>query len=126
MERPRFSLALSLCLSLLAITAVRAQETPSSAQVPPCVSDWSCGSVHPPLGFYVDSIVDDGRYVRLEDGTLWEVQVDSRATVAGWQQGNFVEVRRIAAPTGDYEWLFIKADAPSRQAAVRFSGRARR
>jgi hypothetical protein len=94
---------------------------------PPCVSDWGCGtSIRPPLGFYVDTVSDDARYITLEDGTVWEVQLDFRAMAGGWRRNDFVEVRRIAAPTGDYEWLFTNANGRDRRVAVRFAGRTRR
>src|SRR4051812_40762545 len=114
----RCSLALSLApvvLAAVTATSAGAQQTRSitSSSSPPCVSDWACGSFRPPLGFYIDSIIDDGRYVRLDDGTIWEVQSDFRAIVAGWTRDNFVEVRRVLAPTGDYEWLFVEGDDPN-------------
>jgi hypothetical protein len=124
MNALRFSVALSLFLGLSAASA-RAQDN-RPAELPPCVSDWACGSTRPPLGFYVDTVTDDGRYVTLEDGTVWEVQLDYRAAVAGWQRDNFVDVRRIAAPTGDYEWLLTKTDDREWRAAVRLAGRVRR
>jgi hypothetical protein len=125
MSSLRLSIAVSALLALSGTTSANAQDAlPASARS--CVSDWGCGAVRPPLGFYVDSVTDDGRYITLEDGTTWEVQIDFRATTGAWQPNDFVEVRRIAAPTGDYEWLFTKADGREWRAAVRFAGRVRR
>src|SRR5690348_1409354 len=107
----RCSIAAAALLALAASTAtpVSAQD-PSRAGARSCVSGWGCGGLLPPLGFYVDSVTDGGRYITLEDGTVWEVQLDFRAVTGAWQHDDFVEVRRILAPTGDYEWLFTKAD----------------
>jgi len=123
----RFSIAVAALLvaSPLLATSANAQDT-SLANVRPCVSDWGCGGVRPPLGFYIDSVSDGGRYITLEDGTMWEVQIDFRAVTGAWHRDDFVEVRQILAPTGDYEWLFTNTEGQEWRAAVRFVGRARR
>ena len=126
MSRLRLSVALSLLFGLLTTAPANAQDSNAVAIAPPCISDWACGALRPPLGFYVDTVSDGGRYITLEDGTVWEVQLDHRAAVAGWERDNFVEVRRIAAPTGDYEWLLTKADNTEWRAAARLVGRVRR
>ncbi len=122
----RFSLALSTLFGMIAVVPLRAQDSLVIA-TPSCVSSWDCdNNIRPPLGFVIDTVTDGGRYITLEDGTRWEVQLDSRATVGAWQRNDFVDVRRIAAPNGDFEWLFTKGDAREWRAAVRFAGRAQR
>lgn len=123
MSRLRFAVAFSIFFGLSA-TSIHAQDN-TVAAIPPCVSDWACGAVRPPLGFYIDSIADDGRYVTLEDGTIWEVQPADRAIVAGWERDNFVTIRWIPAPTEDYEWQLTKVDNSTWRAAVRLVGRVR-
>ena len=126
MSNPRFPMTFALLVGLVATApnSVAAQDT-AGAAIPSCTADWACGSFRPPLGFFVDTVEGGGRYVTLEDGTIWEVQLDHRATVDGWEPGTFVRVHHIAAPTRDYEWLFTKADRPGR-AAARLVGRVRR
>ena len=115
----RVPIALSAVPALGSAVSASAQVTQGP---PPCVSDWACGAVPSPLGFHIDTITDDGRYITLEDGSIWEVQIDHRATVAGWQSDDFVTVRRIWAPNGDYEWQFTQAGDLDWHAAVRLAG----
>lgn len=89
-----------------------------------CTADWACADqVRTPLGFAVRAVDDGGRYVTLEDGTVWEILLEDRATVAGWQARDFVEVRSIAAPIDHYEWLLTRTDNVEWQAAARLAGR---
>lgn len=122
----RVVVILSLFVGLFAATPnATAQQSPL-AQIPAQSPDWVWGPVWPPLGFYVDTVSDDGRYITLEDSTIWEVQPTDRAGVAGWQRDNFVQVHHIAAPNGDYEWLFTNVTQQDWKAAVRLAGRVRR
>ena len=112
---------LVMLVALFAVPQLQAQDTPDR----PCVFNWPCGAVRPPLGLYIDTVTAGGRYITLEDGTRWEVQLDHRARAAGWTGEDFVEIRRIDAPTGHYEWRFTKVDDPEGDAAVRLVGRSR-
>jgi hypothetical protein len=76
-----------------------------------------------PVGFGVTGVADGGRYLTLEDGRTWEVEISDRATTGSWASGDFVALRRISAPRGDYEWLFVRRGDLDQQAAVRFVGR---
>ena len=76
-----------------------------------------------PVGFNVSSVSDGGRYLTLEDGRIWEVEISDRATTASWGAGDFIALRRIAAPRGDYEWLLLRRRDVDQQAAVRLAGR---
>jgi hypothetical protein len=117
----------TVTLALLAL-AVAASAAPLAAQAPwnpapSCLADWSCGPNRAPLGLYVRAVDDGGRYVTLEDGSVWEVEISDRATSASWQPDDFVGVRSIAAPRGDYEHLLARVGDLEQRAAVRLAGR---
>ena len=119
---------LLLALALLAAPAICAPGTANAQSAlagagPPCVSDWGCSWEHPPLGFYVQAVDEGGRYVTLEDGTVWEVEYSDRATAAAWQQEDFVRVSRIWAPREDFNFLLSRAGQGEQRAAVRLAGR---
>ena len=76
-----------------------------------------------PVGFAVTAIAQDGRYLTLEDGRTWEVEISDRATTGAWAVGDFLALRRISAPRGDYEWLLLRRGDLDQQAAVRLVGR---
>lgn len=74
----------------------------------------------------IRSIGEDGRRVALGDGSEWEVAPEDRPTSDGWRAGDVVVLRRIAAPTGPYEYRLVNPDAESeieQGAAVRLIGR---
>ena len=76
-----------------------------------------------PVGFGVTAVSDGGRYLTLEDGRTWEVEISDRATTGSWAAGDFLALRRISAPRGDYEWLLLRRGDLDQQAAVRLVGR---
>jgi hypothetical protein len=76
-----------------------------------------------PVGFGVTDVTDGGRYVMLQDGRIWEVEISDRATTGSWGAGDFVALRRISAPRGDYEWRFLRRGDLDQEAAVRLVGR---
>jgi hypothetical protein len=119
--RPTVAVAV-LALALAAPATPLAGQAPWSP-APSCLSDWSCGPNRAPLGFYVRAVDDGGRYVTLEDGSVWEVEISDRATSASWQSDDFVGVRFIAAPRGDYEHLLTRVGDLEQRAAVRLAGR---
>jgi hypothetical protein len=109
---------------LLVSTPLAAQSAPAQIAVSSCTGDWGCGAVRPPLGFLVKGVEDGGRYVALEDGTRWEVEISDRATTASWQAEDFVTVHQISAPREDYEWLLTRRGNSAQTAAVRLAGRS--
>ena len=114
--------------AVLALGFAAASALPLAAQAPwspapSCLSDWSCGPNRAPLGLYVRAVDDGGRYVTLEDGSVWEVELPDRATSASWQPDDFVGVRSIAAPRGDFEHLLTRVGDLEQRAAVRLAGR---
>lgn len=76
-----------------------------------------------PVGLDVVAVTDGGRYLTLQDGRVWEVEISDRATTGSWTAGDFVALRRISAPLGDYEWLFLKRGDLDQHAAARLVGR---
>lgn len=112
----------------LALLALASAASPLAGQAPwnpapSCLSDWSCGPNRAPLGLYVRAVDEGGRYVTLEDGSVWEVEISDRATSASWQPEDFVGVRSIGAPRGDYEHLLTRVGDLEQRAAVRLAGR---
>jgi hypothetical protein len=76
-----------------------------------------------PVGFAVTSVSDGGRYLTVDDGRTWEVEISDRATTGSWAEGDFVAVSRISAPRGDYQWLLLRRGELDQQAAARLVGR---
>ena len=111
----------AVLLALAAAGPLAAQGPFASA--PSCHADWSCGPNRAPLGLYVRAVDAGGRWITLEDGSVWEVEFSDRATAASWQTGDFVGVRPISAPRGDYEHLLSRAGDLEQRAAVRLAGR---
>jgi len=70
-------------------------------------------------------VADGGRYLTLEDGSLWEVDISDRATSAAWQRGDFVAVHPINAPRDGYEWLLTRTENVEQQVAVKLIGHRR-
>ena len=75
-----------------------------------------------PVGFDVTAVDEGGRYLTTSDGRTWEVEISDRATTGSWVAGEFVAIRRICAPRGDYEWLLLRRGDLDQQAAVRLVG----
>ena len=72
-----------------------------------------------PPGARLISTPEDGTYVRLADGTLWEVYLPDRTSTVTWRRGDYVVVARAASSSGDYD--YVLADASTRaRALVRF------
>ncbi len=110
-----------LTLSLVAAAPLAAQGPYASA--PSCLSDWSCGPNRAPLGLYVREVDAGGRWITLEDGSVWEVEISDRATTASWVPDDFVAIRHISAPRGDYEHLLTRVSDLEQRAAARLAGR---
>jgi len=73
------------------------------------------------LGARLVATPEDGGFVRLADGTLWEVYVPDRTATVIWRAGDFVSVSRAPTAAGDYDHLLINAPARTR-ALARFVG----
>ena len=115
--------ALPIAVVALALTAL-----PAAAQSAEPVALYGCASgpycpFPQPVGLYVSGVEQDGRYLALEDGTLWEVEISDRATTASWLQDDFVNLSWIAAPREDFEYLLTRVGDLEQRAAVRLAGR---
>jgi hypothetical protein len=117
------SIPLALALVLALTAAPVAAQTAFSTAIAACDSDALCGDVPRPVGLYVRAVEEDGRYLALEDGSLWEVEVSDRATTASWVADDFVNLTWIAAPRGDFEYLLTRAGDLEQRAAARLAGR---
>jgi hypothetical protein len=113
-------IAFALALPLGAAAPLAAQ---SAVPIAACDSDALCGRVPRPVGLYIRAVEEDGRYLALEDGSLWEVEISDRATTASWTADDFVNLTWIAAPRGDFEYLLTRAGYREQRAAVRLAGR---
>lgn len=101
---------------------------PAAAQSAPavlagCQNDALCGLVPRPVGLYVSAVEEGGRYLVLEDGSRWEVEISDRATTASWAADDFLNLSWIAAPRGDYEYLLRRVGDLEQKAAARLAGR---
>lgn len=112
-----FAFVLALPLSAAPLAAQAA------APVATCGSDELCGRVPRPIGLYVRALEEDGRYLVLEDGSRWEVEISDRATTGSWVPDDFVNLSWIPAPRGDFEYLLTRIGDREQRAAVRLAGR---
>ena len=112
-------IALALALPLGAAPLAAQPAVPIAA----CDSDALCGRVPRPVGLYIRAVEEDGRYLALEDGSLWEVEISDRATTASWTPDDFVNLSLIAAPRGDFEYLLTRVGDLEQRAAARLAGR---
>jgi hypothetical protein len=113
-----------LTLALAGAGAVPAAgQAANPVPAPSCNADWSCTPYRAPLGLYVRAVDDGGRYVTLEDGSLWEIELPDRATTASWQTDDFVGIRTIAAPRADFDILLTRVGDAEQKAAARLAGR---
>jgi len=95
----------------------------SAVPIAACYPDALCGRVPRPVGLYIRAVEQDGRYLALEDGSLWEVEISDRATTASWTPDDFVNLSWIAAPRGDFEYLLTRVGDREQRVAARLAGR---
>ena len=79
---------------------------------------WTPLSTIPPAARLV-STPDDGSFVRLADGTLWEVYVPDRTFTDEWQEGDYITVSLASTAIGDFDHVLVDTHANTR-AHVRF------
>jgi hypothetical protein len=79
--------------------------------------------LRPPAGFDIQAVTEGGRYVTLQNGSVWEVEISDRATTASWEAGTFVGIQRIWAPRNGYDWLLTRTENVDQLAAVKLVGR---
>jgi len=85
--------------------------------------NWHCYRVALPLGMAVREVIDDGRFVTLEDGSVWEIRLSQRPVASSWKPGDFVVLKTIWAPVNGFETLLSHGD--SDRAEARLAGRVR-
>jgi hypothetical protein len=114
-------IAFALALAMPAVPA--AAQTAAPMGQGGCAYDVYCAPFPPPVGFYISAVEEDGRFLALEDGSRWEVEISDRATTAAWLTDEFVNLSWIAAPRGDFEYLLTRVGDLEQRAAVRLAGR---
>lgn len=72
-----------------------------------------------PTAARLQSTPDDGSFVRLADGTLWEVYPPDRTSTDAWEQGDHISVSLAPTAVGDFDHVLIDSNSNTR-AHVRF------
>jgi hypothetical protein len=80
-----------------------------------------CYRVVLPLGLAIREVVDDGSYITLEDGSVWEIRLPQRPVASSWKPGDFVQLKTIWAPVDRFEILLAHGDTD--RAEARLAGR---
>jgi hypothetical protein len=109
--------------SMSALRTIAVVAIALAAPIRPAQSQELARAVRPPAGFYIQALSEDGRYVTLQNGSVWEVEISDRATTGSWQAGDFVGIDRISAPRNDYDWRLTRTENVEQMAAVKLVGR---
>jgi hypothetical protein len=117
------SLTITVTFALALAFVPAAAQTAAPVALYGCAYAPNCGPFPQPVGLYISAVEEDGRYLALEDGSLWEVEISDRATSASWLADDFVNLSWIAAPRGDFEYLLTRVGDLEQKAAVRLAGR---
>lgn len=120
--RPILIPLLVLGSTLIGPVAAQAQNAQPAGTSPVGCGQW-CYRVALPLGLYVQQVIEDGRYVMLEDGSVWEIRLSQRPVASSWSPGDFVQLKTIWAPVDHYEVLLARGD--SDRAEARLAGRGK-
>jgi hypothetical protein len=113
-----------LALALTARAAAQAQSVSPAGQSDGVGCGQRCYRVALPLGLYVQEVIEDGRYVMLEDGSVWEIRLSQRPVASSWRPGDFVQLKTIWAPVDRYEMLLAHGDNDKAEARLAGRGRA--
>jgi len=104
------------------VAATTEESAPSESATAPEQSGrrwgWSPLATTPPAARLV-STPDDGSFVRLADGTLWEVSVPDRTFTDEWQEGDYITVSLASTAQGEFDHVLVDTNANTR-AHVRF------
>jgi hypothetical protein len=111
-------------LALAARAAAQAQSVSPAGQSDGVGCGQRCYRVALPLGLYVQEVIEDGRYVMLEDGSVWEIRLSQRPVASSWRPGDFVQLKTIWAPVDRYEMLLAHGDNDKAEARLAGRGRA--
>jgi hypothetical protein len=80
--------------------------------------NWHCYRVVLPLGLTVREVTDDGSFVTLEDGSVWEIRLRQRPVASSWHPGDFVQLKTIWAPVDRFETLLAHGDTDRAEAKL--------
>ncbi len=98
-----------------------ANSAAAQAQATAVGCNWHCYRVALPLGLAIREVIDDGSFVTLEDGSVWEIRLSQRPVASSWKPGDFVRLKTIWAPVNGFEILLAHGD--SDRAEARLAGR---
>ena len=112
---PMFARYLPIAFALALPLGAAPLAAQSAVPVAACDSDALCGRVPRPVGLYVRAVEEGGRYLALEDGSLWEVEISDRATTASWTPDDFVEPQLDRRAAGRFR---VPADPGGRPGAA--------
>ena len=100
---------------------VSASSAAAQAQSTAVGCNGHCYRVALPLGLAIRQVTDDGSFVTLEDGSVWEIRLAQRPVASSWQPGDFVQLKTIWAPVDRFETLLAHGDTD--RAEARLAGR---
>jgi hypothetical protein len=104
-----------------ALVTVSTNSASAQAQSPAVGCTWQCYRVVLPLGLTIREVIDDGSFVTLEDGSVWEIRLSQRPVASSWRPGDFVRLKTIWAPADGFEMLLAHGDTD--RAEARLAGR---
>jgi hypothetical protein len=106
---------------LTAVLILSAGSAAAQAQSTAVGCTWNCTRVVLPLGLTIREVTDDGSFVTLEDGSVWEIRLSQRPVASSWRPGDFVQLKTIWAPVDRFETLLAHGDTD--RAEARLAGR---
>jgi hypothetical protein len=95
-----------------------AKSAAAQAQSTAVGCNWHCYRVALPLGMAVREVIDDGSFVTLEDGSVWEIRLSQRPVASSWKPGDFVQLKTIWAPVDRFETLLAHGDSDRAEAKL--------
>ena len=98
---------LLVALAVIPLQRGWAQISSGTVVPPPQTIGLGAESAWLPVGFRVTAVEDGGSVVVLEDGSVWDVALPDRPAAAAWQDGDFVVLRPLPAPSGSYNVALI-------------------
>ena len=117
-RQPQQAAAHTVAASNGEVVATEAASEPSQRGTRSRTRFWTPLSTVPPAA-RLESTPDDGSFVRLADGTLWEVYPPDRTFTDEWNAGDYITVTLAATAVGDFDHVLVDTKANTR-AHVRF------
>jgi hypothetical protein len=106
-------------IAMLVLFAARSAAAQAQSTTVGC--HWNCYRVALPFGLTIREVIDDGSFVTLEDGSVWEIRLSQRPVASSWRPGDFVQLKTIWAPVDRFETLLAHGDTDLAEA--RLAGR---